>query len=1193
MKKTLLYRIVNTGIIAVFLLLFRVFGPMTNGRSTTESYLLMAVMPFVAAAVSMLVLNVMSRFSEYGDANVETNQQRVKTEIIYNVVCVLVLSLWISSSMFTMRRFDAFTVQDVSYMICCVAFIHGILGVIRMLYTNTHELKLKLDNAQLAMQHHSEMEQILIEKMHALEMQIPNILITSELTGGGKIANPDAEAITSGKRKDIARDEDREKDSEVEPQVRSAEEPQVRYTEEIQVRNSDDQREVVPDSVKEPAANVAESDVVDNEVDAGETVADAAEMVTEDRELLFDSETKESLAVMVSNFVYAKAEGNYTVICYAEDEGNLKTTMLRMKINVVEGIVRDFRQIVRCHRSYIVNLDHVTGRSGRANGMTLMVDDGKDSVPVSRTYSKSMGQRLSGAMSALVCLIVLSVAAGVAYALPTKDVGKVTGEQMYISFMQEIDNLQKDRQPLRAEYVAKAMMEESRRRHDRAGMFFASYELYKLNALRWDSDDCKAYADTMRMMMPDASYQHYIDEVVHDVEDDGVFTVDKADLTLLNKVSALAEAGRYEEAYRLERQRQRRLDSIHCMIADNACQEINIARENDSLSRSLAAQRLAVAEQQTDNARKEAEKSRMAAAVAKIRAEHVEQEMEEKQLKAASDSIKHLQMMEKKQKETDAVRAETERMQYAKYFMMAMLALCGVVLVLIIGTYRRYSKLTRQWQEVNKKMWVAVLLFTMPLMADAQDANLKYTAEFDSLVQKAVALQSDSARLMPVLKQMEIMAEKDNSDRERIEARHLRMIHLTQFSHSPELHEQEVVNLCEESIDYIKKRKLLNRDDKITRYYWEIYSYEANFLSKIGKHAECQRVFRNMKADPHLKYSEAGMDAYFDTFSRIMASRGAREMQLRNLDSFLEYQKRNSLNGFCVDYFSRLVRNDYAVEQIPAILKKGYDFSNYDVEKGMFCMELCIGYGLINDREDFYKCYNEWDSIASLRYPIYRNFYNNFPERIWQIKAYKAAFEGDSATANKYIDSLVTKENPAYGPRVGMYVSVILGDYASAYRNVIEGRHGYSRYNKATDFDASMLREFIINERLRNSITAEREQLLALKTKRLKLVRENELLKADSLAMRENVTKAQLRNLEATEEVKRQRNRLVEDQAERTALLAKQERDTARNHRNLLGIITAGMLIVILVFCVSIINQRRLARRIKNIGAMADKAYED
>lgn len=972
--------------------------------------------------------------------------------------------------------------------------------------------------------------------------------------------------------------------------------------EEHETHNPEEEKDIVTDSVKEPVVNVAVPDVIENEADANavetvtdaaENVTDAVETVTEDRELLFDSETKESLAVMASNFVYAKAEGNYSVVCYAEDNGNLKTMMLRMKLNVVEGIVKDFRQIVRCHRSYIVNLDHVTGRSSRANGITLVVDNGKDSVPVSRTYSKSMGQRLSGAMSALVCMIVLSVAAGVAYALPTKDVGKATGEKTYISFMKEVEGLRQDKQPLRAEYVSRAMMEESRRRHDRMGMFFASYELYKLCALRADMKQCKAYADTMRMMMPDESYQSYINEVVNDVEDDGVFTVDRTDLGLLNKVNALAKAGRYEEAYRLEVQRQRRLDSIRCMLADDACQEINIARENDSLSRCLAAERLAIAEQQVENARKEAEKSRMAAAVAKIRAEHVEQEMEEKQLKAASDSIKHLQMMEKKQKETDAVRAETERMQYAKYFMMAMLALCGVVLVLIVGTYRRYSNLNKQWQEVNKKLWVAVLLFTMPLMADAQNANLKYTAEFDSLVQKAVALQSDSAKLMPILRQMELMAEKDNSDRERIETRHLRMIHLTQFTQPPELHEQEVVKLCEESIDYIKKRNLLNADDKITRYYWEIYSYEANFLSRIGRHAECQRVFKNMKADPYIKDSEAGMDAYFDTSSKVLASRGAREMQLSNISSFLEYQRQNSLNGFCVDYFSRLVRNDYAVEQVPAILKRGYDFSKYDVEKGMFCMEMCIGYGQINDREDFYKCYNEWDSIASLRYPIYRNFYNNFPERIWQIKAYKAAFEGDSATANKYIDSLVTKENPAYGPRVGMYVSVILGDYASAYRNVIEGRHGYSRYNKATDFDASMLREFIINERLRNSITAERERLLALKTKRLKLVRENELLKADSLAMRENVTKARLRNLEATEEVKRQRNKLAVEQAERTALLAKQERDTARNHRNLLGIITAGMLLVILVFFVSIINQRRLARRIKNIGTMADEAYED
>lgn len=999
--------------------------------------------------------------------------------------------------------------------------------------------------------------------------------------GGGKTVDPVAEVASYDQHKDENTNEE--------------------SREEHETHNPDEGKDIVTDSVKEPVVSVAVSDVLENEADtnaaetvtdAAENVADAVENVTEDRELLFDSETKESLAVMASNFVYAKAEGNYSVICYAEDNGNLKTMMLRMKLNVVEGIVKDFRQIVRCHRSYIVNLDHVTGRSSRANGITLVVDNGKDSVPVSRTYSKSMGQRLSGAMSALVCMIVLSVAAGVAYALPTKDVGKATGEKTYISFMKEVEGLRQDKQPLRAEYVSRAMMEESRRRHDTMGMFFASYELYKLCALRADMKQCKAYADTMRMMMPDESYQSYINEVVNDVEDDGVFTADRTDLGLLNKVNALAKAGRYEEAYSLEVQRQRRLDSIRCVLADDACQEINIARENDSLSRCLAAERLAIAEQQVENARKEAEKSRMATAVAKIRAEHVEQEMEEKQLKAASDSIKHLQMMEKKQKETDAVRAETERMQYAKYFMMAMLALCGVVLVLIIGTYRRYSNLNKQWQEVNKKMWVAVLLFTMPLMAGAQIRTIKFGEKFQTLVRQVLVLQQDSAKLIPVLDQMDALAEEDNDDRERMAAKDLRVIYLTKTSRTMQRNEKEVFRLCHESRDYINRNALISKDDKIESFYWDFYSLEANYLSAIGKHAECQKILRQMKDDPAMKGSKQGMNAYMNCNSRILYARGAREMQLRNIDDFFEFEKKYSLNDLSFDYISRFLRNDYAIEQKPALLKRGYDFSVYDAERGSFCMEFLIAYGQNNNREKFYEYYNRLDSIASLD-PRYRGYFNTaLQNRKWQAWSFKAAFEGDSALAFKYIDSLVVVERN-YGPMMRMYDAVILGDYALAYKSAVEGRHGYGTYNSAADFDASMLREFIINERLRNSITAERERLLALKTKRLKLVRENELLKADSLAMRENVTKARLRNLEATEEVKRQRNKLVEEQAERTALLAKQERDTARNHRNLLGIITAGMLLVILVFFVSVINQRRLARRIKNIGTMADEAYED
>lgn len=99
-----------------------------------------------------------------------------------------------------------------------------------------------------------------------------------------------------------------------------------------------------------------------------------------------ESNTKETITIIPRNLYFAKAEGNYVDICFIEN-GRIKNSLLRININAVEGLLKKYPNIVRCHRSYIVNLKHVRGREGRANGVTLLLDDDMR-IPVSRSYDK-------------------------------------------------------------------------------------------------------------------------------------------------------------------------------------------------------------------------------------------------------------------------------------------------------------------------------------------------------------------------------------------------------------------------------------------------------------------------------------------------------------------------------------------------------------------------------------------------------------------------------------------------------------------------------------------------------------------------------------------------------------------------------------------------------------------------------------
>ncbi|WP_299760229.1 LytTR family DNA-binding domain-containing protein [uncultured Pontibacter sp.] len=99
---------------------------------------------------------------------------------------------------------------------------------------------------------------------------------------------------------------------------------------------------------------------------------------------------KDTLTIPAGSLLYIAASDNYCTVFYHENE-ELQKTLLRSSLSRLEGQL-NATEIVRCHRSYIVNLNQVGKVTGNAQGYKLHFDALNEPVPVSRSYSSVLNQ---------------------------------------------------------------------------------------------------------------------------------------------------------------------------------------------------------------------------------------------------------------------------------------------------------------------------------------------------------------------------------------------------------------------------------------------------------------------------------------------------------------------------------------------------------------------------------------------------------------------------------------------------------------------------------------------------------------------------------------------------------------------------------------------------------------------------------
>ena len=100
-----------------------------------------------------------------------------------------------------------------------------------------------------------------------------------------------------------------------------------------------------------------------------------------------ETSTSEVLRLPLDDFLFAASDNNYSTV-YFFSEGQIQRELLRLSLKNLETQLKTFEDILRCHKSYLVNKSKITKISGNARSLVLQVEGYKGLIPVSRSFPK-------------------------------------------------------------------------------------------------------------------------------------------------------------------------------------------------------------------------------------------------------------------------------------------------------------------------------------------------------------------------------------------------------------------------------------------------------------------------------------------------------------------------------------------------------------------------------------------------------------------------------------------------------------------------------------------------------------------------------------------------------------------------------------------------------------------------------------
>ena len=110
---------------------------------------------------------------------------------------------------------------------------------------------------------------------------------------------------------------------------------------------------------------------------------------------IYSENKKENIIFNTDDLVYISSQGNYASF-FIKKNNDLKEKILRVTLTKINTELEDYTNIIRCHKSYIVNVSYINDINGNARGYLLKSEIIPFNIPVSRTFSKQSLKSLLG-----------------------------------------------------------------------------------------------------------------------------------------------------------------------------------------------------------------------------------------------------------------------------------------------------------------------------------------------------------------------------------------------------------------------------------------------------------------------------------------------------------------------------------------------------------------------------------------------------------------------------------------------------------------------------------------------------------------------------------------------------------------------------------------------------------------------------
>lgn len=112
---------------------------------------------------------------------------------------------------------------------------------------------------------------------------------------------------------------------------------------------------------------------------------------------LIGHSTNSELKILPSQILYVEAMANYADIWYL-DQDTPTHKLLRITLKEIKKSLDSIPFMVQCHRAFIVNLNFVVTMTNRSNGYQLQIFGTEKQIPVSRSYTPQIKQKLKKAV---------------------------------------------------------------------------------------------------------------------------------------------------------------------------------------------------------------------------------------------------------------------------------------------------------------------------------------------------------------------------------------------------------------------------------------------------------------------------------------------------------------------------------------------------------------------------------------------------------------------------------------------------------------------------------------------------------------------------------------------------------------------------------------------------------------------------